>query len=579
MLLMSHLVSGLKGKGGRSHSKKRQLFPSKLFCIDNYTHWLFRYGIKDRKRHGEAGSVNIADVEAERKRQKKIQAPFKPKDRFNADETAFWPFLGPDRGLSSKQMSGKKHSKFRITTLHCVNADGSEKLPLKFIGRYAQPRCFNGQTPQQLGIDYSANSKAWMNREIFDEWLRVFDRKMIQEDRKVLLTIDNFKGHEVEYKPKNITVNFLAPNLTSFVQPLDAGIIACVKALYRKAICLRALKNEKNDPEGKTDIYKINLLESMRLLEDKWDDVSAETIRNCWKHAGICPLDGEVVEQSDDESDDEDIDMEDCEADGDDSGASSSHTPAKDLAAMSNMDAWEVLQKFAQEEYTLPQAEEALQTTLQDSFHDEDWRPLLDGVMRTETDTAQAVSFIKKEMTKHIESRKLVREMKRPERANLRQMRQLEGDLEKLIKKLQDCHQIRGTPLTVEEFINPQIEQDYEDDPEEYEYDDGTAGIVERVRYEEKVQRGEIEPDHGVDKEEDEGELECGVSNSTLFDRLAELEQLCLQCLDLDFTYNLSNAIRDGWNELRKRIMENAQQTTLEDFFGAANEPEWQGIQ
>jgi hypothetical protein len=48
------------------------------------------YKIKERWRHGEAGSVNLADVEAERERFGDILAAFHPDDRFNFDETGLF---------------------------------------------------------------------------------------------------------------------------------------------------------------------------------------------------------------------------------------------------------------------------------------------------------------------------------------------------------------------------------------------------------------------------------------------------------------------------------------------------------
>lgn len=48
------------------------------------------YNIKEYRRHGEAGSVDVTLVEAERRRVKAILAKFAPKDRFNFDETGFF---------------------------------------------------------------------------------------------------------------------------------------------------------------------------------------------------------------------------------------------------------------------------------------------------------------------------------------------------------------------------------------------------------------------------------------------------------------------------------------------------------
>ena len=75
----------------------------------------------------------------------------------------------PDQGLATKQMAGKKKSKFRITIGLAANADGSEKLPLFFIGRAAKPRCFNKKSPQSQSFYYRNNKKAWMTMELFEE--------------------------------------------------------------------------------------------------------------------------------------------------------------------------------------------------------------------------------------------------------------------------------------------------------------------------------------------------------------------------------------------------------------------------
>ena len=49
------------------------------------------YNIRERRRHGEAGSVNYEDVEVERRRCQKILAQYAPRDRWNFDETSLFP--------------------------------------------------------------------------------------------------------------------------------------------------------------------------------------------------------------------------------------------------------------------------------------------------------------------------------------------------------------------------------------------------------------------------------------------------------------------------------------------------------
>jgi len=114
--------------------------------------------------------------------------------------------------------------------------------------------------------------------------MKKFDLKMRSEGRHILLLIDNFSGHYIEYKPSNIHVEFFEPNLTSFVQPLDAGIIRCFKAHYRANFCRRAIDL---DEANEVDIYKIDLLEGMRMAQEAWKEVTAETIQHCWNHTKI----------------------------------------------------------------------------------------------------------------------------------------------------------------------------------------------------------------------------------------------------------------------------------------------------
>src|SRR5882762_3789149 len=79
-------------------------------------------------------------------------------------------------------------------------------------------------------------------------------------------------------------LNFFAPNITSFVQPLDAGIIHCFKAHYWKSFCLCAIEL---DDAGEADIYKVNLLEVLMMVKAVWDAVTADTIAACWRHATV----------------------------------------------------------------------------------------------------------------------------------------------------------------------------------------------------------------------------------------------------------------------------------------------------
>src|SRR5258706_10774232 len=127
------------------------------------------YKLKEMRKHGEAGSVDIATVEVEQARMKELLARFRPEDRWNMDESALFAFAPPDRGLAQRQMCSKQANKFRITIAFACNSDGTEKKDLFFIGKSKKPRCFGQQGPITHGFNYRSNKTAWMTGALFQE--------------------------------------------------------------------------------------------------------------------------------------------------------------------------------------------------------------------------------------------------------------------------------------------------------------------------------------------------------------------------------------------------------------------------
>lgn len=81
-------------------------------------------------------------------------------------------------------MSWGKRSKERILVLVGANMDGSEKLKPLVIGKIQNPRRL--KNVKGLPVHYCANSRAWMNSEIFKDSVRLLDKKFKKERRKIL---------------------------------------------------------------------------------------------------------------------------------------------------------------------------------------------------------------------------------------------------------------------------------------------------------------------------------------------------------------------------------------------------------
>ncbi|KZZ89581.1 DDE superfamily endonuclease, CENP-B-like protein [Ascosphaera apis ARSEF 7405] len=246
--------------------------------------FLQRHNITSRILHGEASSV-ADDAKAKMQPiQDEIISQYSPRDIFNCDESAlFWRMI-PDRSYADRVIPGQKKDKARITAHFCCNADGSERLPVWWIGTAKSPRAFSKIRIENF-IIWRWNRKAWMTASIFEEWLRWFDTRMRR--RKVLLLLDNFSAHTLAVSNlcekgelRNTHVVFLPPNTTSIYQPLDQGIIASFKMRWR-AHWIRFILHE--DENGIDFMKSMYVLHAIRWGNDVWHaEVHNDTIRRCF---------------------------------------------------------------------------------------------------------------------------------------------------------------------------------------------------------------------------------------------------------------------------------------------------------
>ena len=261
---------------------------SEKLDINWVNRWKAREEIMCKKLHGEAESVNQDGVnEWQNHRLPTLLKEFEPEQIFNTDETGLFYRCLPDKThvFKNEKCAGGKLSKERLAILVTASMTG-EKLPPLVIGKSANPRCF--KNVKNLPVPYEANSKAWMTSTLFEKWLRKLDFQMRKSNRKIAMVLDNCTAHPNISGLTNIKLVFLPPNTTAKTQPIDAGVIRCLKAHYRNSLAkLRLLAfEEKRD-------FKVNVLEAMRLLRRAWNSVSEVTIQSCFKKANFVRLEDE----------------------------------------------------------------------------------------------------------------------------------------------------------------------------------------------------------------------------------------------------------------------------------------------
>lgn len=194
-----------------------------------------RHGIRLRDMHGEAASVSDESVRADRQAMRRITDHYALTGVYNMDETSLYYRQERKVTLSRrKKRAGRKTRKNRLTLCLATNADGSDKLTPLFIDTAKNPRDLKGRdVERKLGIQYTNNKKAWINSRIFVDRLLALDERMRGEQRQILLLVDNVSSHvRPETELTNVRLEFLPKNTTSVLQPLDQGIIGCIKRKF-----------------------------------------------------------------------------------------------------------------------------------------------------------------------------------------------------------------------------------------------------------------------------------------------------------------------------------------------------------
>ena len=200
--------------------------------------------------------------------------------------------------------NGGKKLKQRLTVAFFVNAAGEKVDQPIFIWKSKLPRCF--MKLQDLScpanVHYFSTPKSWMTSEVMEAVLARFNRKLVFEDGKVILFLDNATCHPESMigQFSQIKIIFLPKNTISRLQPLDADIIQNFKVKYRKRLVKYVLARIQKDASATQIVKGIDVLVAIRWLQEAWKEVTNLTIKNCFEKCGI-KGDNELIEVEEDD--------------------------------------------------------------------------------------------------------------------------------------------------------------------------------------------------------------------------------------------------------------------------------------
>ena len=89
------------------------------------------------------------------------------------------------------------------------------------------------------------------NINVFEEWISLLNKRMIRENRNILMFLGNSATHYHHNQASltNIKIVFFPPNATSVLQPCDQGIILNFNVHYRK-LMTRKIISESDKENG-----------------------------------------------------------------------------------------------------------------------------------------------------------------------------------------------------------------------------------------------------------------------------------------------------------------------------------------
>lgn len=204
------------------------------------------------------------------------------RDVFNMDETGLFFRAVPDKTVDQKKVCHRGElASERLTLSLCINALGEKEPPVVIC-----PKCFKDSDAPQLGVEWYPNSKAWMTSDIFYQWITKFNEKMIQENRKILLFLDDAPCHH-PLELSNINLVFLPLSSTSRLQPLDQGIIQTFKILYRRRM-LRSLVARMNGTTNVTQLaHQVTVSDAITWVKSAWMEVKPSISQRLFSMCGV----------------------------------------------------------------------------------------------------------------------------------------------------------------------------------------------------------------------------------------------------------------------------------------------------
>jgi len=214
--------------------------------------WAARNKMHNVALWGQGGSADIEEAAATISEVRSQLEAYPTANIYNIDETGLFYRCIPNRVYveagKRRQARGTKAMKAqdRITLVLACNATETHKIPAAIIGKAKLPMCFK-RPRQPCPLPSFSQPSSWMDGVTVMSWFETvfLPAVRVRTSQPVALISDNCGAH-AELECKHVEFISLPPSCTSVYQPLDLGIIACLKRRYKRRLLYLVVSTFKN---------------------------------------------------------------------------------------------------------------------------------------------------------------------------------------------------------------------------------------------------------------------------------------------------------------------------------------------
>ncbi|XP_014365235.2 tigger transposable element-derived protein 4 [Papilio machaon] len=209
-----------------------------------------------------------------------VRLGFADDDIYTADEIGF--YYNPSKGRI-KKMSGKKfiqgYVKDRLAIFLCANASGRDKRRLVVCGT-EDPLVHSHRHPDTLPVTYVRHAQAHFTTQMFEEYVKYWNRELQAANRKAILVLDRATIHS-KLILSNLKMVFVPWKASSGLIPVRNGIFGGFRDEFRRLILIEKSMNAVRGVDR-----NLTCLEALNLVQKAWERLPAHLVNHSFVSTG-----------------------------------------------------------------------------------------------------------------------------------------------------------------------------------------------------------------------------------------------------------------------------------------------------